>query len=119
MRDNFYIENSGTLLKLKDATSNITLASVSYDIKDSPKKHLYIHCIASREKQKGYYSRLFKQIEEIAIRNTCESLRMKTGSTEEYRGVRRIHQKYGFEILPQTNLDKQRQRIGLEKQLFS
>ncbi|MFH0808460.1 MAG: hypothetical protein V1888_02485 [archaeon] len=104
-------------MKLKDTDTDITLASASYEIKNQPTKHLYIHCAASKQKQRGYYGKLFNQIEVIAINNNCKSLRCKTGSSEKYRGVVEIHKKYGFKLTEQTGLDKQRERIGLEKQL--
>jgi len=119
MQNNFYLEDSGSLLKLKSEDTGATLASISYSIEEIPTKHLYIHCVASKEKQKGYYHKLFREVENIAKNNDCNSLRCKTGFSEKYEGVRKIHQKYGFTFLPQTKLDKQRQRIGLEKRLLN
>jgi len=118
MKENHYIENSGRSISLKNE-EDITLSSILYSIEMKPYKHLYIHHSGTRpgEKQKGYHSILFKELEKFAKKETCKAIRSKTGTSEEYAGVRAIRKKYGFTFLPQTEMDKQRGRIGLEKTL--
>ena len=116
MKAKHYIENSGESLSLKNE-QDITLSSILYSIEISPYKHLYIHHSGTRpgEKQKGYHSILFKELEKFAKQEGCKSIRSKTGTSQKYEGVRAIGKKYGFVFLPQTKMDKQRGRIGLEK----